>query len=185
MSASITGDFILLDPFQQAMFDPINERYRFYYIYKSYIPLDSVKEVGIISDDLSAACNLESRVAIAEVWLPVMSPEIGFPDRSLAYIRGRMILPGRNNCGDDDNETVGESPFKIYVEVIRGQFKRCLPSSHWTYVLLRESIRPEPMVIGRIKTVTFIYEVDGSVSRLVLIEVKEIISNNLEVLLIA
>ena len=84
---------------------------------------------------------------LAVVWVPVRSPEANFQDKSLVYLRGRLILPLLSEDSSDDED---ESQFMVFIEVIRASFKRLAPSVHWTAILRQVSVLPETLIIGKI-----------------------------------
>lgn len=167
MSAIITGEFIIFNSERHAIYDNIDNWYRFYVIYQSYLCTSEtavsypIHGPALHNDDIGPSSQTSNIVATSEsndiqsplkipdfvlcqIWIPVSSPQLSFPDRSLVYLRGRLIIPPILEPMPIN------STLTIYVETIYALFRKSVPSIHWTSALLAQSVRPDVTVIGKI-----------------------------------
>lgn len=143
MSALLSGDSLLLDARPLALWDNDACVHRFYYRYRSFVPLE------VLGDDPGSNRREESPqlprdVMEVEVWVQSPSPVLPFPDFSIVYLRGRMILLTPGAAPHD------ESAFILHVEVIFAHYRGCLQSPSLGSSTLWNSVIPEPTIIGRI-----------------------------------
>ena len=148
MSLQIVGHTVLFGQEREAVFESTRGVYRFYIKYKSYIHVDGmVYSVEENNRQFEQTPGTRPREMRATIWVPVASPSIGFEDRSLVYLRGRLILPSLMDDIRDDDDA---DDLTVHVEVVSAFFKRIVSSVHWTTDLLRTSIVPEILIVGKI-----------------------------------
>ena len=135
MSATIAGGVVLLLPEPQAIFDPLDESYRFYYRYKALIPLPDMSEIGDAVLAFEDPVEIEDRTLLAEIWIAAPSPTMPFMDGSLVYLRGRIVLPIQ---GTDD-----DALFTLYVEAIHVRARRIRPTTRSISQIRHRVARPE------------------------------------------
>ena len=171
MSAVVSGECILFNPEPVALLDKSDNSYRFFYTYHSYIPVDHLGTIDetAIESDKSGKHNF-----ICQLWIAVPSPATPFPDKSLVYYRGRLIVPPCS-ANDQLNPTI-----TIYIECIYTQFRRSVPCIYWSREMLIEAVRPETTVIGKVKK---IWPAPNS-SQYILIEMRENVGTDVEIMFI-
>ena len=172
MSAIVTGDYILSKLERRGIYDSTTDCYRFYNIYQSYVPTNDLAFIKSSNSDKDSSSPVGADLISCQVWIPLYSPEMGFPENSLIYLRGRLIILPSTDSVDSHHA----STLTIYVECIHAIFRKCLPTPDWTPPLLIDAIRPEPSVVGRIKR-TWSSE---SSSLYVLLEINEDVNDSIE-----
>ena len=138
---------MLNNPAREAVYDEARECYRFYIRYLGHISMiqpEADESIGIHVPDVT---EMERHTLLAEIWIPVKSPETSFPDRSLVYLKGRMVLPVLDIDSDDII-----LHYMIYIEVIsaRLQVQELYHGATSNLILHGGYIRPEVMIYGRV-----------------------------------
>ena len=88
MTSLIIGEFILFDPECVAIHDRQENVFRYYMKYCLYVPMDTVAiDIGSSFSNGSDVHDDEDRI-LADIWVPVHSPDNSFPDKSLVYLCG-------------------------------------------------------------------------------------------------
>lgn len=148
MVSFIAGDCILNTPQNMTVWDEQTNSYKFFHTYKSYIPLENL--TGLSTTIYQTATQepklneiVEMRVIAAEIWLSVHSPAQPFKDKSLVYMRGRMIMPSTEH---DD----GEDVFVLYIEAFYIHLRTVVLSDRWTLQHVLENVPPHPEIIGKV-----------------------------------
>ena len=177
MSAIITGEFLILLPESHAVCNALDGTYKFYYVYKAQIPVASLADLEEVTHTFTDSSEIEDCTLFAEIWMPIPSPALPFPHRSLVYLRGRLILPLQEI--DDD------AIFTFYIEVISAQFREVAPPSLGVAGMhhrlgLNLPNRPEVLLSGKILHIS----TNDDYSAIILLEVKEQIGYVLDSLII-
>ena len=142
MAAIIRGEALLFDPKPHAVYNEVDKVYRFYYSYRSYLPISYLPpSIGANEDQVLR--TVQANCVKAEVWIPIYSPVLSFPDKSVIYLRGRMLMP---EIDPRDQESV----FVLLIEAIYAQLRRVIPLASRSAILSVPHNRPELSVIGKI-----------------------------------
>lgn len=154
MSAMLTGDTLLFDAKPRAIWDSQLKGYRYYYQYRSCIPLAELEQPSDDDDETTSKEGAQDPLRLPrnhmdlEVWVPNPSPARPFPEYSVVYLRGRMVMP---EPGIDQEDA---SKFVLHIEVVFAHFRGCIHPHPWAHYAMWNSVLPEPSIIGKITEIS-------------------------------
>lgn len=174
MAAVIRGEVLLFDPTPQAVYSEVDKCYRFYYSYKTYIPINLLtQQIGTNGIQTSGAVLIDANALKTEIWIPVYSPALTFADRSLIHLHGRVLTP---IIDPNDEQPV----FTLFIEVIFAQLQSVMHHALPSLSLSLRHIRPELTVIGKILDLSPRNAVADKCLT-ILIEAKDSVGNGVEI----